>query len=184
MITPPAVTTGPRESSSAWKYQTGIELRCQSSLPPTGTLGLPLVRRLAAAGHAVAGLTRSSAKRRILESAGAGVALADALDGYSLRTAVRAAAPTHVVNLLTPEALVRGFRTRRLLLPGGPSGVASWIYIDDAVTAAVAALERPAPGAVYYVVDDEPMPLETAISLAACLLQLAKPRRAPAWPLG
>jgi 2-alkyl-3-oxoalkanoate reductase len=66
-----------------------------------GALGLPLVRRLVSAGHAVTGLTRSAAKRPLIETAGAGAVVADALDATAVARAVRDAAPTHVVNLLT-----------------------------------------------------------------------------------
>jgi nucleoside-diphosphate-sugar epimerase len=37
----------------------------------TGAMGVPLVKRLVAAGHQVTGLTRSEAKRPLLEGLGA-----------------------------------------------------------------------------------------------------------------
>ncbi len=67
----------------------------------TGTLGLPLVRELVARGHKVVGLTRSAAKRRVLEQLGAEAAIADALDETGLAEAVRNAGPEIVVHLLT-----------------------------------------------------------------------------------
>src|SRR5262245_58200537 len=67
----------------------------------TGALGQPLVRALVHRGHEVTGLTRSSSKRPLLESLGARAAVADALDADDLKRAVVAAAPTHVVHLLT-----------------------------------------------------------------------------------
>jgi nucleoside-diphosphate-sugar epimerase len=67
----------------------------------TGTLGLPLVRELVTRGHQVIGLTRSEAKRPILEKLGAGVAVADALDETAITRVVFDAHPDMVVHLLT-----------------------------------------------------------------------------------
>ena len=46
-------------------------------------------------------------------------------------------------------------RRRRLPVVGSGTGVFSFIHVDDAADATVAAVERGAPG-VYNVVDDEP----------------------------
>jgi nucleoside-diphosphate-sugar epimerase len=67
----------------------------------TGTIGIPLVSALVAAGHQVTALTRSAGKRDDLRALGAAVAVADALDREALVQAVRAAHPTHVVHQLT-----------------------------------------------------------------------------------
>jgi len=72
----------------------------------SGTLGVPLVRALVAAGHRVTALTRSPSKRDSLRALGAGVAVADALDPDALTSAVVAARPTHVIHQLT--ALPKG----------------------------------------------------------------------------
>jgi NAD(P)-dependent dehydrogenase (short-subunit alcohol dehydrogenase family) len=77
----------------------------------TGALGQPLVRALVHRGHEVIGLTRSASKRTLLESLGARVAVANALDEDALQRALIQAAPTHVVHLLTA------------LPPGGPMRV-------------------------------------------------------------
>jgi nucleoside-diphosphate-sugar epimerase len=45
----------------------------------------------------------------------------------------------------------------RIPLVAGATGMYSWLHVDDAASAAVAALERGAPG-IYNVVDDEPAP--------------------------
>jgi nucleoside-diphosphate-sugar epimerase len=45
----------------------------------------------------------------------------------------------------------------RVPLVEGATGMYSWLHVDDAASAAVAALERGAPG-IYNVVDDEPAP--------------------------
>ena len=72
----------------------------------SGTIGVPLVRALAAAGHQVTALTRSGHKRDELRAAGASVAVADALNREALMAAVRDAHPTHVIHQLT--ALPKG----------------------------------------------------------------------------
>jgi nucleoside-diphosphate-sugar epimerase len=45
----------------------------------------------------------------------------------------------------------------RVPLIDGATGMYSWLHVEDAASAAVAALERGAPG-IYNVVDDEPAP--------------------------
>jgi nucleoside-diphosphate-sugar epimerase len=67
----------------------------------SGTIGIPLVRALVAAGHQVTALTRSSQKQDDLRRLGATPALADALDAASLGSVVLAAKPTHVIHQLT-----------------------------------------------------------------------------------
>lgn len=67
----------------------------------SGTIGIPLVRALVAAGHQVTTLTKSPGKREMLEALGASVAVADALDRDALVAAVGAAHPTHVIHQLT-----------------------------------------------------------------------------------
>lgn len=49
-------------------------------------------------------------------------------------------------------------RKRRLPIVGDGDGVWSFIHVDDAVTATVAAIERGRPG-IYNVTDDEPAPV-------------------------
>ena len=72
----------------------------------SGTIGIPLVRALVAAGHQVTALTRSSSKQDELRALGGSFAVADALDREALTEAVRSAHPTHVIHQLT--ALPKG----------------------------------------------------------------------------
>ena len=65
----------------------------------SGTIGIPLVRALVAAGHQVTALTRSPGKQAELRALGARPAVADALDRDALIT--EAAHPTHVIHQLT-----------------------------------------------------------------------------------
>lgn len=67
----------------------------------SGTIGVPLVRGLRAAGHQVTALTRSAHKQDELRALGVSVAIADALDRDALIAAVREARPTHVIHQLT-----------------------------------------------------------------------------------
>jgi nucleoside-diphosphate-sugar epimerase len=46
---------------------------------------------------------------------------------------------------------------RRVPLVDGATGMFSWLHVEDAASATVAAIERGAPG-IYNVVDDEPAP--------------------------
>jgi nucleoside-diphosphate-sugar epimerase len=67
----------------------------------SGTIGVPLVRALVAAGHEVVATTRSREKERLIRGLGATPVVVDALDAAALERAVTAAAPTHVVHELT-----------------------------------------------------------------------------------
>jgi nucleoside-diphosphate-sugar epimerase len=67
----------------------------------TGTIGVPLVRALVAAGHRVVASTRSPEKAASLRALGARPAIADALDADALARLVREARPTHVIHQLT-----------------------------------------------------------------------------------
>lgn len=69
----------------------------------SGTIGVPLVRALIAAGHQVAATTRSKEKEAMIRRLGATAVVVDALDAAALEHAVRAAAPTHVIHQLCPS---------------------------------------------------------------------------------
>jgi nucleoside-diphosphate-sugar epimerase len=69
---------------------------------------------------------------------------------------------------------------RRYPVIGGGAGTFSFIHIDDAAAAFVAALDHGAPG-IYNVVDDEPAPLRQWLPLYAQALGAKPPRRVPAW---
>jgi len=69
---------------------------------------------------------------------------------------------------------------RRLPIVGGGEGVWSFIQIEDAAAATVAALTRGEPGA-YNVVDDEPAQVREWIPALAEALGAKGPLRVPAW---
>jgi nucleoside-diphosphate-sugar epimerase len=82
---------------------------------------------------------------------------------------------------LAPDAeMAAPVRKRRFPIIGGGGGVWSFIHIEDAATATVAAVERGEPG-VYYVVDDEPAPLREWLPALASALGAKPPRRIPRW---
>jgi 2-alkyl-3-oxoalkanoate reductase len=71
-------------------------------------------------------------------------------------------------------------RRRRMPIVGRGSGVFSFIHVDDAADATVAAVERGAPG-VYNVVDDEPAPMSEWLPVFARAAGARRPLRVPAW---
>src|SRR5262245_5284634 len=79
------------------------------------------------------------------------------------------------------QATVKMLRARRIFLPRHASSVMSFVHVDDAAAATVAALEHPSPGAVYNVVDDEPMSLHAFLGVVASAIGSPPPRTMPAW---
>jgi nucleoside-diphosphate-sugar epimerase len=118
--------------------------------------------------------SESLAAIRELESV---VTEADGIDGIALRFG----------NFYGPGAgfaldgdLVRLVRKRRLPIVGDGAGVWSFVHVDDAATATLAAIERGAPG-VYNVVDDEPAPVAEWLPELARAVGAKPPRRVPVW---
>ena len=62
--------------------------------------------------------------------------------------------------------------------PGG--GWWSFIHIEDAAAATVAAIERAQPG-IYNVTDDEPAPVSVWLPDLAAAIGAPRPRRMPTW---
>ena len=71
-------------------------------------------------------------------------------------------------------------RRRRFPIVGGGGGVWSYVHIEDAATATVAAVERGQPG-IYNIVDDEPAPVREWLPALASALGAKPPRRVPRW---
>ena len=69
-------------------------------------------------------------------------------------------------------------KRRRFPIVGKGSGVFSFIHVDDAASAAAAAVEGGAPG-IYNVVDDEPAPVREWLPAYADALGAKKPLRVP-----
>ncbi len=69
----------------------------------------------------------------------------------------------------------------RVRLVEGATGMYSWLHVEDAASAAVAALERGAPG-IYNVVDDEPAPQPEWLPVLAQALGADPPAAAESPP--
>jgi nucleoside-diphosphate-sugar epimerase len=78
------------------------------------------------------------------------------------------------------ETMVELVRARKLPLVGNGAGVWSFIHLDDAASATVAAVERGAPG-VYNVVDDDPAPVAEWLPYLAEAVGAPPPRHVPTW---
>ena len=69
----------------------------------------------------------------------------------------------------------------RVPLVEGATGMYSWLHVEDAASAAVAALQRGAPG-IYNVVDDEPAPQPEWLPALARALRADPPAAAQELP--
>ncbi len=67
---------------------------------------------------------------------------------------------------------VREGRSQRIVKQGQ---VFNRIHVDDIATTLLASLDRPRPGAIYNVTDDEPTAPQTVIEHAAALAGLEPP---------
>ncbi|MFE6922501.1 NAD-dependent epimerase/dehydratase family protein [Nocardia sp. NPDC057663] len=65
--------------------------------------------------------------------------------------------------------------------PLGSGGVNSWIHVDDAAAATVAALERGTPGRAYNLADDTPITWREFFTEVARSHGTPRPVRLPAW---
>ena len=71
-------------------------------------------------------------------------------------------------------------RKRQMPIVGGGAGVWSFIHIEDAAAATVAAVEG-GPAGVYNVVDDEPAPVSEWVPGLAAAVGAKRPLRVPRW---
>jgi len=78
------------------------------------------------------------------------------------------------------EQLVELVRKRQVPVVGDGNGVWSWLHVDDAAGATVAAVERGGSG-LYNVVDDEPARVSDWLPALAAAVGAKPPRRVPAW---
>jgi nucleoside-diphosphate-sugar epimerase len=78
------------------------------------------------------------------------------------------------------EELVKLVRARKVPLVGDGGGIWSWIHVDDAASATVAAVEGDVTG-VYNVVDDDPAPVAEWLPYLAQVVGAKPPRRVPVW---
>jgi nucleoside-diphosphate-sugar epimerase len=124
--------------------------------------------------HPAAGSRQTLAALRYLESA---VVSADRIEGLALRYGLFYGPGT---GLALDGAICQLVRKRRLPVVGGGSGVWSFIHLDDAASATVAAVELGAPG-LYNIVDDEPARIAEWLPYLAEAIGAKPPQRVPAW---
>ncbi len=74
-------------------------------------------------------------------------------------------------------------RKRRLPVPSSGGGFATFIYLEDAAAATVAALEKGRAGQAYNLVDDEPVRWADYLDALAAELGARRPWRIPTWML-
>ena len=111
---------------------------------------------------------------RYLEDAVAG---AEWIEGIALRYGAFYGRGT---GLHADGELFEAIRKRKFPVVGDGAGVWSFIHIQDAADATVAALERGRSG-VYNIVDDEPAPVAEWLPAIATALGAKSPRRVPSW---
>ena len=102
---------------------------------------------------------------------------ADGLDGLVLRYGFFYGPGTHYAQ---DGSVVADVRRRRLPVVGRGTGVFSFIHVDDAADATLAAVERGAPG-VYNVTDDEPAAMSEWVPALADAAGAKRPLRVPLW---
>jgi nucleoside-diphosphate-sugar epimerase len=102
---------------------------------------------------------------------------ADGLTGIVLRYASLYGPGTA---LATDGVIVRLLRKRRFPIIGDGAGVLSFIHVDDAAAATVAALEHAEPG-IYNIADDDPAPVSVWLPELARALGTKPPRHVPVW---
>src|SRR6516162_269828 len=76
--------------------------------------------------------------------------------------------------------IVAQVRKRMLPIIGNGAGIWSFVHMDDAAAAAIAAIEHGSPG-VYNVADDEPAPVAKWLPDIAAVVGAKPPRHVPVW---
>lgn len=110
---------------------------------------------------------------------------------YLERTVTGSAAPEGIVlrygsfygvgtGVLEP-AMIDHIRRRRMPLLGDGGGWWSFLHVDDAASAAVAAIDRGTAGQIYNIVDDDPAQVKEWLPALAAMLGARPPLHIPAW---
>jgi nucleoside-diphosphate-sugar epimerase len=92
--------------------------------------------------------------------------------------------PSHVYGpggWYADEIVKRLRQPGRLVVIGSGENWWDVVRVEDVATACVAAAERAPAGALYHVVDDEPIHYYDFVALTAQALSVGKPRRVPTW---
>ena len=77
--------------------------------------------------------------------------------------------------------MVSELRHRRVPLIGDGAGWWSFVHVDDAASAAAAAIEHGAAGNIYNIVDDDPAQVRDWLPALAAVLGAKSPLHLPAW---
>jgi len=88
--------------------------------------------------------------------------------------------PGTAIALNPPGSQIELIRKRKFPIIGGGTGVWSFIHVEDAAEATVAAVEG-GPAGIYNVVDDEPAPVSRWAPLLAAAVGAKRPLRVPGW---
>jgi nucleoside-diphosphate-sugar epimerase len=124
--------------------------------------------------HPPAAFSRTLAAIRYLEDA---VRQAEGLEALALRYGFFYGPGTSISRSGSVVELVR---RRRLPVVGNGKGVWSFLHIEDAARATMAAITRGAPD-IYNVVDDEPAPISVWLPALAQAVGAKPPFHVPAW---
>lgn len=104
-------------------------------------------------------------------------ATADGIEGVALRYGNLYGPATSTA---TDGAMVAMVRKRMLPIIGDGAGVWSFLHVEDAAAATVAAITRGTPG-IYNVCDDEPAPVRVWLPALAQAVGAPSPLRVPVW---
>jgi nucleoside-diphosphate-sugar epimerase len=88
--------------------------------------------------------------------------------------------PGTSIALDPPGSQIELLRKRQFPIVGGGTGVWSFIHVEDAATATVAAVEG-GPAGIYNVVDDEPASASEFLPVLAAAVGAKRPFRVPRW---
>ena len=80
------------------------------------------------------------------------------------------------------DTLVAALCRRRLPVTRA-SGAAPWVYVDDAASATIAALELGERSTAYNITDDEPVSTSAMLTAMAATVGAPRPRAVPDWLL-
>ncbi|MBR1230523.1 NAD(P)-dependent oxidoreductase [Bradyrhizobium sp. AUGA SZCCT0182] len=79
------------------------------------------------------------------------------------------------------SAMIGQLRHRRVPLIGDGGGWWSFVHVEDAASATVAAIEHGRPGSIYNIVDDEPAQVRDWLPALSGILGAKPPFHVPAW---
>jgi 2-alkyl-3-oxoalkanoate reductase len=78
-------------------------------------------------------------------------------------------------------AVIEQIRRRRMPVIGDGGGWWSFLHVEDAASATLAAIDRAVVGHVYNIVDDDPAEVREWLPALATMLGAKPPRHVPAW---